>query len=324
MNDLAQRIRNGDLRALARGATLVENGDPEAAPMLRDLAADSRQGFVIGITGAPGAGKSSLIDHLCRIYRQQGKTIAVVAVDPSSEATGGAILGDRIRMQGRAGDSGVFIRSMATRGVHGGLAATTAGLVALFRASGRDIVIVETVGVGQAEIDIARLADVTVVVLVPGMGDDVQAIKAGILEIAGVFAINKSDRPGVEALEQELHAELGHTGTTRIVRTIATDGTGIDQLVEAIEERRVAGTSASAPEESHAITIGGVVLRLSRTGSRPFRVRRVSIRVPDLLTAQARLSDAGVAPAEYDGRLVLEPSAGGVRIELIEDSEETF
>jgi LAO/AO transport system kinase len=187
--------------------------------------------LVVGITGPPGAGKSSLVDAMTTVLRQQGKTVAIIAVDPSSRATGGALLGDRIRMQRHHADPGIFIRSMATRGESGGLAQTTANMVKLFRAAGFDWVIVETVGVGQDEVAIARLADITVVVLVPGMGDDIQAIKAGILEVADVFAINKSDHPGAQRTQQELAAER----TAPIVQTVATQSVGIAALITAIE-----------------------------------------------------------------------------------------
>ena len=194
---------------------------------------------MIGLTGAPGAGKSTLVDHLARLYRKQNHTVGIVAVDPTSPYTGGAILGDRIRMQEHFADPGIYIRSMATRGSLGGLARTTADVTTVLDASGRDIILVETVGVGQDEIDIVRLADITVVILVPGMGDDVQTIKAGIMEIADIFVINKSDREGAERVEREIRAlqslALRHDGwTPPIVKTVASEGTGIDDLAAAI------------------------------------------------------------------------------------------
>jgi LAO/AO transport system kinase len=216
-----------DSRSLARSATAIENHD--TSPL--DSLPGHGHGIVVGITGPPGAGKSSLVDAIAAVLRRRNRTVAIIAVDPSSHATGGAILGDRIRMQRHYADPGIFIRSMATRGGSGGLAQTTANMVKLFRGSGFDWVIVETVGVGQDEISIARLADVTVVVLVPGMGDDIQAIKAGILEIADVFAINKADHPGAERTEQEIASERSKP----IIRTIATRPLGIDELIQAIE-----------------------------------------------------------------------------------------
>jgi len=216
-----------DSRSLARAATAIENHDP--SPL--DALSGDGHALVVGITGPPGAGKSSLVDAITAALRLRNLTVAIIAVDPSSRATGGAILGDRIRMQRHHADPGIFIRSMATRGETGGLAQTTANMVKLFRGAGFDWVIVETVGVGQDEIEIARLADVTVVVLVPGMGDDIQAIKAGILEVADIFAINKSDHPGAERTEHEIAAER----SVPIVRTIATQPQGIPELIAAIE-----------------------------------------------------------------------------------------
>ncbi len=216
-----------DSRSLARAATAIENHDTSPLAALSQVG----HGLVLGITGPPGAGKSSLVDAMTAVLRQRQKTVAIVAVDPSSRSTGGAILGDRIRMQRHHADPGIFIRSMATRGESGGLAETTANMVKLFRGAGFDWVVVETVGAGQDEIAIARLADVTVVVLVPGMGDDIQAIKAGILEIADVFAINKSDHPGADRTEAEIAAER----TAPVVRTVATQGIGVEQLIDAIE-----------------------------------------------------------------------------------------
>ncbi len=230
MTDWASKIRAGDLRALARAATGVENRDSRALALLRELQPFTGRARILGITGPPGAGKSTLVDAIAAELRRQGKTVAVIAIDPTSRITGGAILGDRIRMQQHHQDAGVFVRSMATRGSTGGLARATADLTHLMDAAGRDFVIVETVGVGQDEIEIAKLAQVTIVVLVPGLGDDVQAIKAGIMEIADLFVINKADQPGADRLEREIAAERH----VPIVKTVATDGTGIDRLLEAI------------------------------------------------------------------------------------------
>jgi LAO/AO transport system kinase len=225
-----------ELRALARMATGIENRDPHALAMLHSLAPGNAK--VVGITGPPGAGKSTLVDALAVALRKQGKTVAILAVDPSSSRTGGAILGDRIRMQQHHADPGIFIRSMATRGSLGGLARATADMAQLMSASGRDYVLIETVGVGQAEVEIARVAQVTVVVLVPGMGDDIQAIKSGIMEIADVFVINKNDRPGAARLEQELRAEGYHSP---IVHTVATEGTGIEAVLEHLSKAQTSG-----------------------------------------------------------------------------------
>lgn len=226
MNDQARKIRAGDARALARTATGIENGDPAALETLHELEPYTGHARIVGITGPPGAGKSTLVDAIAAALREQGKTVAIVAVDPSSKITGGAIMGDRIRMQRHHGDPGIFIRSMASRGNPGGVARATAALVRLMDAAGKDYVLIETVGVGQDEIEIARVAGITVVVLVPGMGDDVQAIKAGILEIADIFVINKSDLPGAGRLERELSGEWHKP----IVQTVATEAKGIEDL----------------------------------------------------------------------------------------------
>lgn len=196
---------------------------------------------MIGLTGAPGSGKSTLVDQLARHYRNKQQTVGIIAVDPTSPYTGGAILGDRIRMLGHHADSGIYIRSMATRGYLGGLAATTADVASVLDASGKEVILVETVGVGQDEIDIVRLAEVTIVILVPGMGDDVQTIKAGIMEIADIFVINKSDREGAERVEREIRAMQtlavrSDKWTPPIIKTVAVDGTGIDELADAIRE----------------------------------------------------------------------------------------
>ena len=232
-------LRSGDVRTLARAISTVENRAPGWSELLKALFPHSGRARVIGMTGAPGAGKSTLVDHLARFYRKQNHSVGIVAVDPTSPYTGGAILGDRIRMQEHFADPGIYIRSMATRGSLGGLARTTADVTTVLDASGRDIILVETVGVGQDEIDIVRLADITVVILVPGMGDDVQTIKAGIMEIADIFVINKSDREGAERVEREIRAlqslALRDDGwTPPIVKTVATDGTGVDDLAAAI------------------------------------------------------------------------------------------
>src|SRR5437660_10306568 len=206
IEDWVDRIRAGEVRALARAISVIEDNRPEAAQLLKALFPHSGKATVLGLTGSPGAGKSTLVDQLAREYRKQQKTVGIIAVDPTSPYTGGAILGDRIRMQAHHADNGIYIRSMATRGSLGGLARTTADVTTLLDASGRDLILIETVGVGQDEVAIVRLADITVVILVPGMGDDVQTIKAGIMEIADIFVINKSDREGAERVEREIRA----------------------------------------------------------------------------------------------------------------------
>jgi LAO/AO transport system kinase len=239
--DLLQDLLNGDTRALARVITKVENRAPDSTEILRQLYPGTGKAQVVGITGSPGSGKSSLVDRLAAAYRQRSKTVGIVAVDPSSPFTGGAILGDRIRMQTFSADPGVYIRSMATRGHLGGLATATADVVTVLDAAGKDPIIVETVGVGQDEIDIVRLADISLVVLVPGMGDDIQALKAGIMEIGDIFVINKCDRPGVEKMERAVSGmlSLAHRPDGWIppmVKTVATEGRGIEELIEAIDK----------------------------------------------------------------------------------------
>lgn len=234
-----ERIRAGEVRALARAISMIEDARPESALLLKALFAFSGHARVIGITGAPGAGKSTLVDQLAREYRKQEHTVGIIAVDPTSPYTGGAILGDRIRMQAHHADAGIYIRSMATRGFLGGLARATNDVATVLDASRKDVVLIETVGVGQDEIDIVRLADVTVVMLVPGMGDDVQTIKAGIMEIADIFVINKSDREGAERVEREIRAMQTlsirkDTWTPPIVKTVASEGKGIADLAASI------------------------------------------------------------------------------------------
>lgn len=241
MQSWVEDIRGGNPRALARAITAVENRDPAAQELLKTLFPFSGNARVVGVTGSPGAGKSTLVDALAKEYRKRNKTIGIVAVDPTSPFSGGAILGDRIRMSSHHSDPGTFIRSVATRGALGGLSHTTADIATVMDASGRDLVMIETVGVGQDEIDIVRLADITLVILVPGMGDDVQSIKAGIMEIADIFVINKADRDGADRVEREIRAmqSLAHPRTDNwtppVVRTVASDGTGVPALAEAIE-----------------------------------------------------------------------------------------
>jgi LAO/AO transport system kinase len=242
-HSLAERITNGDAAAVARAISKIEDGSPDSAALMKQVYQLSCKGLVIGITGAPGAGKSSLVDKLALHYRGGGERVGIIAVDPSSPFSGGAILGDRIRMQALGLDKDVFIRSMATRGNLGGLARSTVDAVAILDAAGYSRIIVETVGVGQDEVEIVKAADVSVVVLVPGMGDDIQAIKAGIMEIGDVFVINKADREGVYATEKELESLLSlavraDAWEPLIVKTVAIENQGIAELAGAIERFR--------------------------------------------------------------------------------------
>ena len=240
---LVDRIAAGDARAIARAISNVEDASEGASELMKAIFPGTGRALIIGITGAPGAGKSSLVDKLAMVYRQRGERVGIIAVDPSSPFSGGAILGDRIRMQALGLDDGVFIRSMATRGNLGGLARATVDAVAILDAAGFQKVIVETVGVGQDEVEIVKTADVCVVVLVPGMGDDIQTIKAGIMEIGDVFVINKADREGVLRTQKELEALLSLAGredhwAPPIIKTVATENKGTEELAVAIDSYR--------------------------------------------------------------------------------------
>jgi LAO/AO transport system kinase len=243
---LLEGFRAGDRRALARLITLLDN-NPDGHRVLDELGPAANRAGVIGVTGAPGVGKSTLLGRLIGAFRARGRRVAVLAVDPQSPISGGALLGDRIRMaEPAARDEDVFIRSLSSRGVAGGLSASVRWITRLLERFGYDIILVETVGVGQDEVDVARLADVTVVVLVPGMGDDVQALKAGIMEIADVFLVNKADQPGASRLERELKAAIGLAArpdgwTPPIVPTVASEGKGIDEALAAIQSFRDSG-----------------------------------------------------------------------------------
>jgi len=242
-NNLSDRVSRGEAAAVARAISKIEDGSAGAATLMKEIYQRSRGALVIGITGSPGAGKSSLVDKLALLYRQRGERVGIVAVDPSSPFSGGAILGDRIRMQTLGLDEGVFIRSMATRGNLGGLARATVDAVAILDAAGYSKIVVETVGVGQDEVEIVKAADVSVVVLVPGMGDDIQAIKAGIMEIGDIFVINKADRDGVYSTEKELESLLSLASREDgwdppIVKTVATENKGVEDLATAIDRFR--------------------------------------------------------------------------------------
>ncbi len=243
MSDLISKILKGDPRSVAKLITLAENNSSILADEMRLIHRHSGKAYIIGITGVMGSGKSTLIYELARAYRKQGKKVGIVAIDPTSPFTGGALLGDRIRMTDLTVDDGVFIRSMGTRGMLGGLASAVYDTVEILDASGKDIVIVETVGVGQAEVDVVKIADTTLVVLVPGLGDSIQTIKAGIMEIANIFVVNKADRPGIEQIIAELESliDISCIGKDRkipVVKTIAKDNKGVIELINEIEKHK--------------------------------------------------------------------------------------
>jgi len=240
LQNLLERLRKGEPRAIARALSLVDNDAPEARELLSHVFADARSAKIVGLTGPPGVGKSTLVDALAKIARGHDRDVAVLAVDPTSPFTGGALLGDRARMDSGAADPGIFIRSMATRGHVGGLSAAVFEALVLLEAAGKDFIFVETVGAGQDEVEVAAAVDVTVVVLAPGLGDQIQASKAGLMEIADILVVNKADRDGAALVAEQTHA---HTDGKPVFKTVALDGTGVDALFAEIErtqgERRL-------------------------------------------------------------------------------------
>ena len=308
---LVERASGGDLRALARLLSLIENGAPELRPIMRALAPQTGKARVIGLTGAPGVGKSTITGALVKAYRAKDLRVGVIAVDPSSPFTGGALLGDRIRMQDHATDAGVFIRSMASRGHLGGLAAATPQALRVLDAAGFDLVLIETVGVGQAELEIASLADTTIVLVAPGMGDAIQAAKAGILEVADVFAVNKADRPQAQQTVRDLRnmialgdSSAGNGWRTPIVSTVATTGEGIGELTDRIDAHwawlsssggREQGRLARAREEVTAIAVAALRRRMAGLpgpGGLDELAGRVAEGELDAFTAADRLTGA--------------------------------
>jgi len=257
VDDWTRKVLHGDVRAISRAITAIENHAPESEALLKQLFSHTGQAYITGVTGAPGTGKSTLVDRFAAHYRKHHERVGIVAVDPTSPYSGGAILGDRIRMQGHAGDTGIFIRSMATRGFLGGLARSTAEVALLLDAAGKNQILIETVGVGQDEIEIVRLADCVLVVLVPGLGDDIQNMKAGLMEIGDIFVLNKADREGAGRLEEQLHAMLSLVMPRDgwhppVVRTVATENRGIDELAATIERFRKHFESSGQRSAKHA------------------------------------------------------------------------
>jgi GTPase len=257
VEEWAEKVLAGDRRAVAQAISAVEGGDPAGRQLLKRLFAQAGNAFVIGITGSPGAGKSTLVEKLAGEYRATGAVVGVIAVDPTSPFSGGAILGDRIRMQSLSNDAGVYIRSMATRGRLGGLAAATYDAVSVLEAAGCQVVLVETVGVGQDEVEVARLAEATVLLLVPGMGDDIQTFKAGVMEIADLFVVNKADVAGSQRVEQEVTAMLSMASRSDgwqppVLRTVSTRGEGVGALREKLDEFRSFGARGEAQRRRRA------------------------------------------------------------------------
>jgi len=316
---MMERLRAGDVRALARAVSVVEDGGVVAGELIAACRETAGRALRVGVTGPPGAGKSTLVDQMARWLRSEGQSVGVVAVDPSSPYTGGALLGDRIRMQGFAGDDGVFIRSMASRGAMGGVARAAAEVCTVMEAAGRQTILIETVGVGQDEVEVIGLADVTVLVLVPGMGDEVQSLKAGVMEVADIFVVNKSDRGGAELVEQEIVAMQGLVSERSgwvppVVRTVATTGEGVQELMEAV--RRCA-----AEKVGRRVRVGDA------GGTGGLRLDHLGVAVKSIAAARGFYEALGLVVSheetvEFEKVKTAMLPLGESRIELLEATEE--
>ncbi|WP_433971846.1 methylmalonyl Co-A mutase-associated GTPase MeaB [Tunturiibacter lichenicola] len=314
------RLRAGDVRALARAVSVVEDGGALAGELLAACREFGGRALRVGVTGPPGAGKSTLVDQMVKWLRADGQMVGVVAVDPSSPYTGGALLGDRIRMQGFAGDAGVFIRSMASRGAMGGVARAAEDVCAVMEAGGRQTILIETVGVGQDEVDVIGLADVTVLVLVPGMGDEVQSLKAGVMEVADVFVVNKSDRGGAELVEQEIVAMQGLAASRGgwvppVVKTVATTGEGVGELMEAVR-------ACAAQQVERRVRVGLGDVRVDG-----LRLDHLGVAVKSIAAARGFYGALGLAVSheetvEHEQVKTAMLPLGESRIELLEATQE--
>jgi LAO/AO transport system kinase len=325
IEQMMARLRGGDVRALARAVSVVEDRLPLAAGLVAACRSYAGGALRVGVTGPPGAGKSTLVDQMARWLRKEGQSVGVLAVDPSSPYTGGALLGDRIRMQGFAGDDGVYIRSMASRGAMGGVAQAAADVCTVMEAAGRQTILIETVGVGQDEVDVIGLADVTVLVLVPGMGDEVQSLKAGVMEVADVFVVNKSDRGGAELVEQEIVAMQGLVAerggwTPPVVRTVATTGEGVGELMQAVR-RYAEGKVERRLRTGDVAGLGGV--------ARPagLWLDHLGVAVKSIATARGFYESLGLVVSheetvEHEKVKTAMLPLGESRIELLEATEE--
>jgi LAO/AO transport system kinase len=329
---MMERLRAGDVRTLARAVSAVEDGVEAAAELLAACEEFAGNALRIGVTGPPGAGKSTLVDQMARWLRAEAQSVGVIAMDPSSPYTGGALLGDRIRMQGFAGDDGVYIRSMASRGAMGGVSRAAADVSAVMEAAGRQTILIETVGVGQDEVDVIGVADVTVLVLVPGMGDEVQSLKAGVMEVADIFVVNKSDRGGAELVEQEIVAMQGLVAergawVPPVVRTVATTGEGVQELMEAV--RRCAGEKGGRRVRTSARG-GGLQLNplhLNPLRLDPLRLDHLGVAVKSIAAARGFYEALGLVVSheetvEHEKVKTAMLPLGESRIELLEATEE--